>query len=70
MCCLINEMVTCVDNIGCGAMMTDVLTPLKGQLSSICGDYSYTEGCSAAFMSAVPSLSLMAALIVLLRFYN
>merc|ERR1719309_149554 len=46
MCCLINEMVTCVDNIGCGAMMTDVLTPLKGQLSSICGDYSYTEGCS------------------------
>merc|ERR1719427_1231418 len=48
MCCLVNEQIACIKRLGCGQIMSSVLRPAKAQISQMCPNYQYVEGCSEA----------------------
>jgi len=46
MCCILNEQVTCINSLGCGDAMSQILTPAKAQIARMCGGQTYTPGCA------------------------
>jgi len=45
MCCVVNELVTCTDEQGCNKEMDATITPAKGQMARMCGNFKYVKGC-------------------------
>jgi len=48
LCCILNEQVSCIEGLGCGDAMSQVLTPAKAQIAQLCQNQAYVKGCSEA----------------------
>jgi len=55
MCCVLNEQVSCINDLGCGDALKQMITPAKAQIARMCGSYQYTKGCFAPAPAAEPA---------------